>query len=217
MHRKLIHFHTDELKELQAEPFHLCVNTPHQLVCALNAMVPGFEKLGLKRKAFYIIATDPEGNKVVHARNADATLRWSDDITDIHLVPVIEGAEPATIAIAAGFVAGTTAYYVAVFVITIAMNFAIGMILQMLAPTPKGGANREAADNTPSFLFNGAVNVQEQGYMHPIVFGIHECGSVVVSVATSTEDMLPEVLMTPFMLSFPPPLAVLAEEFYGDA
>ena len=61
-----------------------------------------------------------------------------------------------------------------------------------VAPQVDGGGieiAREVADSTPSFLFNGAANVQEQGYMLPLIFGIHMTGSVVASASTDTDEL----------------------------
>lgn len=188
MTRRKIHLHCDELKSLGIDSFYSCVNTPQKLIGALNVIVPGFEKRAIELQgAFHIIATDAEGKKVVQSSNETANLCWSDEMTDVHIIPVISGQAPAILYAMGVTIAayGAVVYYTAYVVISLAL----AAIVQALAPTPKGGAGREAADSTPSFLFNGAVNVQEQGYMHPIVFGIHETGSVVISVAVTTEDI----------------------------
>jgi len=60
----------------------------------------------------------------------------------------------------------------------------------LLAPTPKAaenGSSNNSADENPSFLFNGAINVTEQGGSIPLVYGRARCGSIVIGTALYTE------------------------------
>jgi predicted phage tail protein len=74
--------------------------------------------------------------------------------------------------------------------------FGISMILagmaSMLSAHPKGGnsASREAPDQKPSFLFNGPVNVTQEGEPIPLVFARKiRVGSVVGSAGIFTEEI----------------------------
>lgn len=49
--------------------------------------------------------------------------------------------------------------------------------------------DREAPDQRPSFLYNGAVNVSQEGLPVPLVYGRMRVGSVVVSTGLSAEQI----------------------------
>ncbi|NYZ17205.1 hypothetical protein HL658_32065 [Azospirillum sp. RWY-5-1] len=61
-------------------------------------------------------------------------------------------------------------------------------VAQLMSPQPKAPASLEPADRRPSFLFEGAVNTQEQGGTVPLIYGRVKTGSVVVSAGIETEQ-----------------------------
>lgn len=63
---------------------------------------------------------------------------------------------------------------------------ALGGVAMMVAPSPKAQGPQER-DQNASFLFNGVVNVQEQGNAIPLVYGQFLVGSVVISSGVSAE------------------------------
>lgn len=64
-------------------------------------------------------------------------------------------------------------------------------ISMLLSPTPKAPQQTAApAKEEPSFLFNGAVNITEQGGAVPVVYGRARCGSVVISSSVRSEQLL---------------------------
>lgn len=68
----------------------------------------------------------------------------------------------------------------------------LGGVSQLLAPNPKVGdyGSRESANNRPSFLFNGPVNVAELGNVIPIVYGRDvEVGTVVGAAGIYVEEI----------------------------
>jgi len=65
----------------------------------------------------------------------------------------------------------------------------LGGISQTLAPTPRVDGYGARADERPSFLFNGPVNVGAQGVAVPVVYGRMRVGSVVVSAGLTTENI----------------------------
>lgn len=71
----------------------------------------------------------------------------------------------------------------------------VGLALQgvsgMLAPAPELGdaMGAENPQERPSFLFNGPVNVQEQGGSVPLVFGRCRTGSTVISAGIRIEQL----------------------------
>ena len=123
------------------------------------------------------------------------------DYHTVHLIPVVEGEAPVvmlglaagSIGIGVGIGAGATFLGLAASSwIMMGISFALSGISALLAPSPEisdplGSAEDNAS--TPSFLFNGAVNVTEQGSAVPLVYGTTRTGSVVISAGLSTEEI----------------------------
>lgn len=68
----------------------------------------------------------------------------------------------------------------------------LGGVSQLLAPNPKVGSygDREDANNRPSFLFNGPVNVAELGNVIPVIYGKDvEVGTVVGAAGIYVEEI----------------------------
>ncbi|EOF4366110.1 tail assembly protein [Providencia stuartii] len=67
---------------------------------------------------------------------------------------------------------------------------AIGGIVQMLSPQPRGLSIRQDADNKPSYAFGGAVNTTAQGNPVPLFYGLdrREIGGAIISAGIYTED-----------------------------
>lgn len=57
----------------------------------------------------------------------------------------------------------------------------------LLSPTPTL-SNSEKPDDLPSYVFNGALNITEEGNCIPLCYGTFLCGSLVVSSGLSIED-----------------------------
>lgn len=69
----------------------------------------------------------------------------------------------------------------------------LGGVVSLIAGPPSVGgmdyADREKADERPSFLFKGGVNNVEQGGPVPLVYGQVMCGSTVISASIRNEDI----------------------------
>ncbi|MDT2016834.1 tail assembly protein [Providencia stuartii] len=67
---------------------------------------------------------------------------------------------------------------------------AIGGIVQMLSPQPRGLSIRQDADNKPSYAFGGTVNTTAQGNPVPLFYGLdrREIGGAIISAGIYTED-----------------------------
>jgi predicted phage tail protein len=68
-------------------------------------------------------------------------------------------------------------------------SMALSGIAQMLSPQAKAPGSFESADKRASFIFNGAINSQEQGGAVPIIYGRMRVGSSVISGALNIEQM----------------------------
>jgi len=86
--------------------------------------------------------------------------------TTVQLVPVITGGDPITIAL----------YVIAALMIV--------MAVYMYSQMPDGQPSSEK-----SYMFNGALNSNEQGGAVPLVYGYARVGSIVISSAITNEEM----------------------------
>ncbi len=68
------------------------------------------------------------------------------------------------------------------------IGIAVGGIIQMLTPMPKGLASKDSPEHTPSYAFNGPVNTQAQGHPVPVLYGKLWVGSAVVSAGMDVKD-----------------------------
>lgn len=142
------------------------------------------------------------------------TMLFGTDNTEIHIFPKIEGAGGkngvwtavlgiAIIAFAwwaapAGAGLGGVAWgaeaamgisygQIAMF----GVSMALSGVSAMMAPTPSVGdfMSAERAQDKPSFMFNGPVNVMVAGGPVPLVYGEYEVGSTVVSAGIVVEKL----------------------------
>ena len=128
-------------------------------------------------------------------------MKFEKEDNHFHLIPVTIGASKGIFNVIAGIALVAVSFFVpaaGVFgagILTqssIAM-LGIGMALygvgQMLAPSLISDySNREKPDNRPSYVFNGPVNVTEQGATIPVGFGEFFCGSIVIASQLENED-----------------------------
>lgn len=112
------------------------------------------------------------------------------DADEIHITPVPKGSGKlgqiilGTILIVVGLVTNVTEITAA------GVAMVAGGVVQLLTPVPNFEAlSNERPDARPSFLFNGAVNVFEQGGPVPLCYGRFKCGTVIVSAGFSVEQL----------------------------
>lgn len=83
----------------------------------------------------------------------------------------------------------------AMWVIGIALVVGLGMLMQMLVPTPNMGNNDPSKKK--DLMFNGVPNVTEQGGSIPLIFGECLFGGVVVGNTVTTIDFKVGSVFTP--------------------
>lgn len=186
---RTVHLH-GKLKEITGvAEIKLDVSTPQELFSALRSQVPLWRIVQSEYPEMNIILSD-ENKQNVEA--VDINTFWfplSKRAAHIHIAPVISGSGTETVAY---LIMEYEFSYAAAVAVTIALNVAAAVALSYvanaLAPSPDtSGGN--PTDARPSFLFNGAVNVVEQGYPVPLVYGTHMTGSVVVSVGVDVAEL----------------------------
>lgn len=163
------------------------VDTPLMLFNALRSQVKGFRQWCDEHKLAFVV-TDKDNNQ--QSLDTSELTMGLGDASNIHLVPETEGAgfEIAAMAVAAAGATGwaATAIYIAV---NVAIAVVTSMVISALSPSPDSGGGSGRPDEKPSFIYNGAVNVVEQGYPVPLVYGTHMVGSIVVSAGITVEDI----------------------------
>lgn len=132
----------------------------------------------------------------------------------IKIVPAIAGRKKGWGRILAGYVLVavgtllTAVGYGAVgkFVAQAGVGLMLSGVTQLLTPVPRSPGPSERPENTPSYFFDGAVNMTAQGQPVPLLYGRLIVGSAVVSAGFSAEDI---VLAQP---PAPPPPPLPPEE-----
>lgn len=112
----------------------------------------------------------------------------------LHLVPVIEGAS-AIARVIVGVVLLVVGYFfpvLAPYTTPMGLSLILGGVAEMLTPKPKLNSPTQQAGQNPSFIFNGTVNVTEQGGPVPVILGrVRRASSVVLSAGLTVEQLAP--------------------------
>jgi predicted phage tail protein len=110
----------------------------------------------------------------------------------IHLIPAIMGAS-ATARIIVGVVMMVAGYYFQQpWLVKLGAVLVLGGVVQLLTTPKLAAPGTDNSNQKASDLYNGPVNVMEQGYPVPIIFGrVSRCSSVVISADFSTDEVTP--------------------------
>ncbi|HDS1566358.1 tail assembly protein [Stenotrophomonas maltophilia] len=182
--------------------FQLAVNSPAEAIFALGILLPGFRQFltGCKDQGIEFAVFIGRENL------SKAQLHDPPGADDIRIAPVLVGSKRggalqtivgvALIVVAyiyggPGAGAAATKFWGAVG--AAGWSLAIGGVVQMLSPQPRGLGAKESAENAPNYSMNGPVNVQAQSNPVPVAYGGHDTkgmivGSVVISGGIYAED-----------------------------
>lgn len=192
------------------------VATPREAVRALCCNKPGFTAR-IKPMELKVVRIKRGPYQPMELDEADIHMPMSHD-TDVHIMPVPAGSKEnggigkvilgivliaATIFTAGaaspglalfgsgGALAATSALGISYGTIALfGVSLALGGLAMMLAPSPKMQDPNDREDEKASFLFQGTVNVQEQGHPEPLPFGRFRVGSVVISSSITDEQIM---------------------------
>jgi predicted phage tail protein len=172
----------------------MAVDSPAEAIRALRSQFRGIDK--------YLIDSKDKGVGYVvfvGKRNIDKD-QLHDPCGDnvIKIAPTIMGGKSPWIRIIIGVIliavslmvdwSGTTATMIGSAMFSMGMAMAMGGVVQLLTPQPKGMSSKDRPDNQPSYNFNGPVNTQAQGHPVPILYGELIVGSAVVSAGITAVD-----------------------------
>lgn len=175
---------------------HLAIDSPREAIKALSVLYEGFEQFlanaHLKGLEFAVF----KGK-----RNISEDELNLDTSEEIRIAPVIKGSKrggffQTVLGIAMiGLAVWNTAFLAMSATTNSALMLggaamAIGGVVQMLSPQPRGLSIRQDADNKPSYAFGGAVNTTAQGNPVPLLYGLgrREIGGAIISAGIYTED-----------------------------
>ena len=182
------------VEHLADGPIKLSCNNLSQLILGLESQVKGFRQEAMKHQEWMVILTDDEKKAIKQVLPENVDMNWSKKNIHVYVAPKLEGA--GFEALATWLVAniGVT-LATANIIIQVGVSLVLSAVTSLLAPKPKGPGSQ--AEQNPSFLFNGPVNVQGQGGPVPLVFGVCMVGSTVISSETFVEEMMKPVEQIP--------------------
>lgn len=171
-----------------SDPLELAVNSAPLTLLALKSILPGWrDHLRDNSQIVFVISGDDKSNpRGVEAEFIDSQFG---DATEVHILPALEGAGIEFAAMLG--IQNVFAAFVVNAIGNALVSMVLGSVMQALAPSVSTGAGtRHSANQKQSFIYNGAVNVQEQGGPVPLLYGYFMAGSVVVSSAVDVEQLL---------------------------
>lgn len=196
-----IHLHGRLGRKLGRDLLRLRVVSPAEAVRALCAMLPG-ARAALESGAYQVVRQVGGGRLKRQRSDLVESLRrpFRPGEDTLHIVPRVRGRKRGGIAkvivgtllIAASFFipgAGLLGFGVITpgAALGLGLSMAFGGLAALFAPKPKR-TNAQTGERETSNLFGDAQNVADPGSAIPVVFGVAEVGSVVVSASIRVED-----------------------------
>jgi predicted phage tail protein len=200
---KTIYLH-GSLAEQFGESFTAAVKGPAEAIKLLEANFPGRFVNAIKEKWFRVrVVKGDQSDEIVH----DEVFLMQSGAEEIHFEPIIAGGikglfglffglpligqafAPLGLSLGgAGAAAGVGAFGgIGQILLGITVLGVIYLISSALAP--KTASEKAKDDEKPSFLFDGPVNVTEQGGPVPLVYGEIRTGSTVVAGGIQVEQL----------------------------
>ena len=188
---RTIHFWGGLKDKLGIDSVRLDVNSPRDLVNGLRSQLPNFRGVLSQFPEMHVFLSNEDKTVIDPIGPDNFEFTFTAKAEHVHMVPAVHGAGAEMVAwlVMNAEMAYATAVAVTAIVTNLAISFAIGMISKALSSSPSTADGGSPTDQRPSFLYNGPVNVVEQGYAVPIVYGIHTTGSIVVSAGVDIVEI----------------------------
>lgn len=161
--------------------------TVSEAFAALKATLPGFaeeikrlDSIGMRFAIFR------------NGKNVDQEEFGRGGVKEIRIVPVVSGSKRggllqtiigAVIFVASSFVPGMQGWGH-----SLGASLALGGVIQMLSPQPKGLSQSGAPENLPSYAFGSARNTTASGNPVPICIGERRWGGAIISASIEAQD-----------------------------
>lgn len=179
--------------------FRMDVATPAEAIRAMCIQLPGFED-EIRAGKWRLIRGDLDAGDDMDEEGMQVSLG---NQNELHLIPVIEGANSGAGMIIIGIVMIVAAFFtggatiaawgpMAVMLGGAGLGMVVGGIISSTTKVPgagKSASGNESADDKASFLFDGPTNQSTQGVAVPRGYGRMLVGSIVVSAGLYAEPM----------------------------
>ena len=184
----------------------LAVSNASEAIHALCILVPGFERFLMESKDRGVTYSIFLGRDNI----GQDRLKAPPGAADIRIAPVLMGSKRAgsmqtiigvALIVAASYFSGglaaggssliggtSTAGWS--FAASMGMSMAMGGVMQLISPMPKGLGTMDRPENRSSYSFNGPVNTSIQGSPVGLLYGELTVGSAVVSAGIYAQDQL---------------------------
>jgi predicted phage tail protein len=167
----------------------LDVNTPREVIHAIDRMKPGIKRdildLHANNYRFHIGAGGRK--ECIRQLQLDMTHHGQ----SLEFRPVARGSSSGKgwgeLIIGVVLIAADVIFLHTGVLTTLGLSLALGGISQLIAPSPSVD-NQTNVKNKPSYQFGGPVNIALQGTAIPLVYGKTWCGSVVGSSSVKSEE-----------------------------
>ena len=183
---KTVHFHGVFEEMAKVKEYKFQVATPLELINALNSQVNGFAKY-VSEHQIVLVASNEERTefKAVHQNGFSDAFS---ELEHIHIAPIVQGSGIETALIAAGLSAAAAATVITV-AVNLAVSFVVSQVIKALAPSPDSSGGSQETAKRPSFLYNGAKLVSEQGLPIPLIYGTHIHGGFNIGTDIDVVDI----------------------------
>lgn len=188
--------------------FNLHVASVREAVGGLSRMVAGFGD-AIRAGQFRIIV-GPRDGRLLREEEVGGILPNG---CDLHIVPAVQGAGGkgigkiivgVVLAVATWYAGGAGAYAGSLMeaagigaqtgatltAVGIGMGISLAMSGAAMLLSPQAKASTTQNSNQNSFAFSGVQNTAQQGVPVPVVYGLFEVGSVVISSGISTQQLM---------------------------
>lgn len=181
---------------------HRLIGKTGEAALALAKTIPGFESFMISSEKQGLTYAVFRGKKNIS--KDDMGLPVTKEV--IRIVPVIIGSKKAglfqtilgvaLISVAAfasggmalGFAGGTAFAGGWGMAAAVGASMALGGIVQMLSPQPKGLASKQDSENKASYAFGSVTNTTAQGNPVPLGYGKRRIGGAIISAGIYVED-----------------------------
>lgn len=186
----LVYLHGSLGRRWGFAPYEVNAKTPRQITMALCSMLGPKFRQAIRDGQFSL--TKAKAKKLNVTDIGEEEVGFDVKSNEFHYWPVVQGAS-AVVRIVIGVVLLVIGYFfpfLAPYTTPMGMSLILGGVAELLAPKPQLSKPSDQAGQNPSFIFNGTVNVTEQGGPPPVILGrVRRASSVVLSAGLSTENL----------------------------
>lgn len=175
------------LKKFSKTPIQVDANTTQMVMNGLVCQLGQAFKQAIKAGTFHVFKEKKAKGNDMSQEDVPMTLG---DTEHLHIYPVVRASGGFFKAIVGIALIAAGVFFGIPILTSLGVSLVLGGIAEMLAPKPKTNKPQEQAGQNPSFIFNGTVNVTEQGGPPPVLYGRVQRASCLVLSAGLTVERL---------------------------